>query len=56
MSRAEALARGKLLADEWWRQRSPIIKAQQNIDRMKGRLDDDRDNGRNQSRAKEFDA
>ncbi|WP_368251203.1 hypothetical protein [Enterococcus sp. 2201sp1_2201st1_B8_2201SCRN_220225] len=48
MNRAEALAKYKELADEWWRQRAPIIKAQQNIDRMKARANDDR-NSRNAS-------
>lgn len=42
MSRAEGLARGKMLADEWYRQKTPIIKAQQNIERMKARAKDDR--------------
>lgn len=44
MSRAEELARGKMLADEWWKQRAPIIKSQQNIERMKERANDDRNN------------
>ena len=42
MSRAEALEKYKELADEWWRQRAPIIKSQQNIERMKARANDDR--------------
>ena len=42
MNRAEALEKYKALADKWWRQRSPIIRAQQNIERMKARAKDDR--------------
>lgn len=46
MSRAEGLARGKMLADEWWRQKAPIIRSQQNIERMKERANDDRRNSK----------
>lgn len=42
MSRAEVLEKYKKLADEWWRQRAPIVKAQQYIERMKARANDDR--------------
>lgn len=42
MSRAEALDKYKKLADEWYRQKTSIIKAQQNIERMKARVNDDR--------------